>query len=94
MDLFRKCMEPVEKCLRDAKMDKSSVGCLLATPLAVQPAFPSRTGRGGVAELAIAHVVSSCWACREQGLRSATCVLPVPALFSMLHLAMSHNVGW
>ena len=26
MDLFRKCMEPVEKCLRDAKMDKSSVG--------------------------------------------------------------------
>ena len=28
MDLFRKCMEPVEKCLRDAKMDKSSVSCL------------------------------------------------------------------
>ncbi|MQL99894.1 hypothetical protein Taro_032615 [Colocasia esculenta] len=25
MDLFRKCMELVEKCLRDAKMDKSSV---------------------------------------------------------------------
>ncbi|XP_047319565.1 heat shock cognate 70 kDa protein 2-like [Impatiens glandulifera] len=25
MDLFRKCMEPVEKCLRDAKMDKSNV---------------------------------------------------------------------
>ncbi|KAL7229683.1 hypothetical protein ACSBR2_008233 [Camellia fascicularis] len=25
MDLFRKCMEPVEKCLRDAKMDKNSV---------------------------------------------------------------------
>lgn len=25
MDLFRKCMEPVEKCLRDAKMDKSKV---------------------------------------------------------------------
>ncbi|XP_065871061.1 heat shock 70 kDa protein 4-like [Euphorbia lathyris] len=25
MDLFRKCMEPVEKCLRDAKMEKSSV---------------------------------------------------------------------
>uniref|UniRef100_A0A0D6R5C5 Heat shock protein 70 n=1 Tax=Araucaria cunninghamii TaxID=56994 RepID=A0A0D6R5C5_ARACU len=25
IDLFRKCMEPVEKCLRDAKMDKSSV---------------------------------------------------------------------
>ncbi|ONK68955.1 uncharacterized protein A4U43_C05F17780 [Asparagus officinalis] len=25
MDLFRKCMEPVEKCLRDAKIDKSSV---------------------------------------------------------------------
>lgn len=25
MDLFRKCMEPVEKCLRDAKMDKASV---------------------------------------------------------------------
>ncbi|KAK8959938.1 Heat shock cognate 70 kDa protein 2 [Platanthera guangdongensis] len=25
MDLFRKCMEPVEKCLRDAKMDKSLV---------------------------------------------------------------------
>ncbi|XP_027917589.1 heat shock 70 kDa protein [Vigna unguiculata] len=25
MDLFRKCMEPVEKCLRDAKIDKSNV---------------------------------------------------------------------
>jgi L1 cell adhesion molecule like protein len=25
MDLFRKCMDPVEKCLRDAKMDKSGV---------------------------------------------------------------------
>ncbi|XP_051135384.1 heat shock cognate 70 kDa protein-like isoform X1 [Andrographis paniculata] len=25
MDLFRKCMDPVEKCLRDAKIDKSSV---------------------------------------------------------------------
>ncbi|KAL3516365.1 hypothetical protein ACH5RR_023267 [Cinchona calisaya] len=25
MDLFRKCVEPVEKCLRNAKMDKSSV---------------------------------------------------------------------
>ncbi|KAJ3699401.1 hypothetical protein LUZ61_003106 [Rhynchospora tenuis] len=25
MDLFRKCMEPVEKCLRDAKMDKNTV---------------------------------------------------------------------
>eukprot|EP01018_Ginkgo_biloba_P036548 Gb_25081 [translate_table: standard] len=25
MDLFRKCMEPVEKCLRDAKMDKGAV---------------------------------------------------------------------
>jgi len=25
MDLFRKCMEPVEKCLKDSKMDKSSV---------------------------------------------------------------------
>ncbi len=25
MDLFRKCMEPVEKTLRDAKMDKSNV---------------------------------------------------------------------
>eukprot|EP00253_Pinus_taeda_P034446 PITA_34446 len=25
MDLFRKCVEPVEKCLRDAKMDKRSI---------------------------------------------------------------------
>jgi len=25
MDMFRKCMDPVEKCLRDAKMDKSNV---------------------------------------------------------------------
>eukprot|EP00899_Mesostigma_viride_P003177 jgi/Mesvir1/12860/Mv05888-RA.1 len=25
MDLFRKCMDPVEKCLRDAKMDKSVI---------------------------------------------------------------------
>ena len=32
MDLFRKCMEPVEKCLRDAKMDKSSVSCHCLLP--------------------------------------------------------------
>ncbi|BAS83525.1 heat shock cognate 70 kDa protein [Oryza sativa Japonica Group] len=25
MDLFRRCMEPVEKCLRDAKMDKAQI---------------------------------------------------------------------
>ncbi|CAM6009473.1 unnamed protein product [Sphagnum balticum] len=25
MDMFRKCMEPVEKCLRDAKMNKTSI---------------------------------------------------------------------
>ncbi|KAL2641810.1 hypothetical protein R1flu_009397 [Riccia fluitans] len=25
MDMFRKCMEPVEKCLRDAKLDKNSI---------------------------------------------------------------------
>ncbi|KAL8223472.1 hypothetical protein R6Q57_018947 [Mikania cordata] len=25
MDMFRKCMEPVEKCLKDAKMDKGSI---------------------------------------------------------------------
>ncbi|CAH1422446.1 unnamed protein product [Lactuca virosa] len=25
MDLFRKCMEPVEKCLRDAKIEKRSI---------------------------------------------------------------------
>ncbi|KAJ0488217.1 putative Heat shock protein 70 family [Helianthus annuus] len=25
MDLFRKCMDPVEKCLKDAKMDKGSI---------------------------------------------------------------------
>lgn len=25
MDLFKKCMEPVEKCLKDARMDKSSI---------------------------------------------------------------------
>lgn len=25
MDLFKKCMEPVEKCLRDAKLDKSRI---------------------------------------------------------------------
>merc|ERR1719164_161550 len=29
MDMFRKCMEPVEKCLRDAKMDKTKVQQLL-----------------------------------------------------------------
>ncbi|KAI3526690.1 hypothetical protein L1887_05951 [Cichorium endivia] len=29
MDMFRKCMDPVEKCLKDAKIDKGSVheGC-------------------------------------------------------------------
>ena len=31
MDLFRKCMEPVEKCLRDAKMDKAAVRAPAAT---------------------------------------------------------------
>jgi heat shock protein 1/8 len=25
MDLFRKCMDPVEKCLKDSKIDKASV---------------------------------------------------------------------
>jgi len=25
MDMFRKCMEPVDKCLRDAKLDKNFV---------------------------------------------------------------------
>jgi hypothetical protein len=25
MDLFRKCMDPVEKCLKDSKIDKGSV---------------------------------------------------------------------
>ncbi|KAL7145605.1 hypothetical protein ABFS83_07G096200 [Erythranthe nasuta] len=25
MDMFTRCMEPVEKCLRDAKIDKSTV---------------------------------------------------------------------
>ncbi|KAK8952406.1 Heat shock cognate 70 kDa protein [Platanthera zijinensis] len=25
MDLFRKCMDPVEKCIKDAKMDKSTI---------------------------------------------------------------------
>jgi heat shock protein 1/8 len=25
MDMFRKCMEPVEKCLKDAKMDKGAI---------------------------------------------------------------------
>ena len=34
MDLFRKCMEPVEKCLRDAKMDKSSVSLESIPPTA------------------------------------------------------------
>ena len=32
MDLFRKCMEPVEKCLRDAKMDKVQL-CFCTSPL-------------------------------------------------------------
>ncbi len=48
MDLFRKCMEPVEKCLRDAKMDKSTVrargwppGCQLASQ---QPLAPCERG--------------------------------------------------
>ena len=50
MDLFRKCMEPVEKCLRDAKMDKSSVRC---SPVAVLwevaglPDWPFPGCRGG-----------------------------------------------
>ncbi|KAI3817752.1 hypothetical protein L1987_11550 [Smallanthus sonchifolius] len=37
MDLFRKCMDPVEKCLRDAKMDKKSVHeiVLMSPPLSL-----------------------------------------------------------
>ena len=31
MDLFRKCMDPVEKCLRDAKIDKSKIDEARAT---------------------------------------------------------------
>ena len=33
MDLFRKCMDPVEKCIKDSKLDKSSVSCCLASCL-------------------------------------------------------------
>ena len=39
MDLFRKCMEPVEKCLRDAKMDKSSVSCLCCPAECLEPPY-------------------------------------------------------
>ncbi len=42
MDLFRKCMEPVEKCLRDAKMDKvqfDAVHCRIEQSV---PAYGSR----------------------------------------------------
>jgi L1 cell adhesion molecule like protein len=30
VDMFRKCMEPVEKCLRDAKMNKTSIHDVLS----------------------------------------------------------------
>ena len=39
MDLFRKCMEPVEKCLRDAKMDKAAVRS--CSPMLLSPHQPS-----------------------------------------------------
>ena len=50
MDLFRKCMEPVEKTLRDAKMDKSNVhevgaailADMLTSPLCLSSRNPAR----------------------------------------------------
>ncbi|KAF3528189.1 hypothetical protein DY000_02043594 [Brassica cretica] len=58
MDLFRKCMEPVEKCLRDAKMDKSSVDdvVLVGGSTPVQAAILSGEGNEKVQDLLLLDV--------------------------------------
>ncbi|KAI5072515.1 hypothetical protein GOP47_0012621 [Adiantum capillus-veneris] len=66
MDLFRKCMEPVEKCLTDAKMDKSAVHdelCKSINPdeavaygAAVQAAILSREGGKKVQDLLLVDI--------------------------------------
>ncbi|KFK37144.1 hypothetical protein AALP_AA4G218800 [Arabis alpina] len=58
MDLFRKCMEPVEKCLRDAKMDKSRVHevVLVGGSTPVQAAILSGEGNEKVQDLLLLDV--------------------------------------
>ncbi|XP_026433841.1 heat shock cognate 70 kDa protein 1-like [Papaver somniferum] len=53
MDLFKKCMEPVEKCLTDAKMDKSVIHEVV---LIVQAVVLSGQGNEKVQDLVLLDV--------------------------------------
>merc|ERR1719305_1591391 len=55
--MFRRCMDPVEKCLRDAKMDKSQVHeVVLVGGAAVQAAILSGEGNEKVQDLLLLDV--------------------------------------
>ena len=72
MDLFRRCMEPVEKVLRDAKMDKSNVRAHhLLSAHTGRPLAASGRQRGRSTSAAIAGVVRcSASVCTCSGLAS------------------------
>ena len=72
MDLFRKCMEPVEKTLRDAKMDKSNVhevgGAILADMLTGRASAQQEPCQGLVVVLGVGTGTAPCHTLQEQAL--------------------------
>ena len=86
MDLFRKCMEPVEKCLRDAKMDKSTVHEVRAVRLRYRGAPTcSRVCSAPGWQCSRAALHWDCFAGLLCAVMSAACVplLPAPATQSL-----------